>query len=172
MSSAVKLTPRMVEKAGLGLVIWNLARRGIECLPTTENSSQGDLWAKLLDGQMIRIEVKAMTSTGWHIRRGQALRADCFVFVSIHDARCWVLSQEQVALAIAEGSDRGECVVITKAKMPASAADSWSGLSASQPKQPRSYRSARVVRKVLADGTTKTYRYPAYNQSQPTNARA
>ena len=58
-----KLTCRLVEKAGVGLVMWNLCRRGVECHPTSQNSHEGDLWAKLPDGAMAQIEVKASSVT-------------------------------------------------------------------------------------------------------------
>ncbi len=144
----------------MGLVMWNLCRRGIECNPTSQNSHEGDLWARLPDGGMIRIEVNASTETAWHIRRGQISGADCFVLVSIHDARYWVLTQAEVAVPMASCTQRGDVVVIGRAKLPQHALDNWGSLSPAKPKMPRAYRSERVVRKVLADGTIEVYRCP------------
>lgn len=150
----------------MGLVIWNLARRGIECQATTQNSNSGDIWAKLPGGRTVAIEVKGTGKAGWHIREAQARRVDWFALVSIHDARCWVLTRAEMLDCPHHELGPGVWVV-SRSHVPTVGADAWDRLTkAPAPKPKAIYRTQRLVRRTLADGTIKEYRYgpaPAFS---------
>lgn len=169
MKSKPPTTNRLVEKAAIGLCVWQLSRRGFETVLTTTNSHEGDIWVSAPDRRMFRVEVKGSTSTLWNIRRAQCRTADFFLLVSIHTARVYVLSRDEIIGNLPLHYSRGDEVYsVTSKRLPTSSLDDWgafgptaASFSAMRTDEPLlGDGRTRTVKKRLADGTIKVYRYP------------
>lgn len=175
MQTRIERTSRLIEKGGIGLVMYQLARMGFEFTLTSENSDRGDIWVKF--GQRaVAIEVKASTHSMWHLRDTQGAHVEFYCFVNIPNARCWILSRSEV-LALGNDRRRGEGVYMLRAPdMPADALGNW-GCLVPQTKKgaPRVARAGkpRVVRRRLATGEVKEYSYVRMIREKPSeNATA
>lgn len=167
MADIWKLTNRHIERAGLGLVMWNLCRRGVDCQETPPGSHTGDVWAHVA-GNLVSIEVKATTGRSWHVRRRQVGTSDWHIFVLVQPGRCWVLTRDDLMKCSASFEKDGDAWFVTPTSLPRACEDAWGPLvrkraappgGAIAPRGKAKYRFRKVVRSVLSDGRIREYHY-------------
>ena len=132
-----KRSNHLVGKGGVGLVMYHLARNGIEFTETHSSSDKGDLW--VLAGKEVRIvEIKSTTSKAWNVRLPQIARSHYFAMVNLISARVWILPGDELANLIAKAYPRSaQSVVITEPMLPPGRADQWSLLKPETVSRPR-----------------------------------
>ena len=155
-------TTSLVGKAALHLACFHLARLGHDFTITRENSKTGDLWVDFGSGIEV-VEVKGMTAGAWQLRADQIARVSRFIFVAVDEGCCWMVPVAPVAdrlkgktttaitIRQVEGLN-GECLH----KRVGRVVPFW---PTEKPKYDPNGKGNRIVRKRLADGTVKEYRY-------------
>ena len=161
----------LIGKAAISLTTFHLARRGYDCIATTDNSSAGDLWVKVGAG-VIPIEVKGSLQNQWSVRPSQMTNSQYIAFVGVGDGRCWLLPATSVMSFIIANRPRVRHVEILTLRTVeglngcALHADFRAIYPIKRIPLDVEYFSRstgrRVVRKTLADGTLKEYVYPSY----------
>lgn len=167
-------SPRLVEKGGLGLVMWNLARRGLDFALTGEGSEHGDIWIRMPDGEIVPVEVKTCTRRAWHIRLDQTQRVKAFILVDLDDRDTWVVPAEQMLeIARNTAAKLSDNVRIVKASdLPPMEHGRWKELLGAEPGKrkwikpvrtpapvPVAAQGVKIVRKTLASGEVRLYQY-------------
>lgn len=162
----------LVELGGVALVEFHLCRRGMDCVRTQGRSARGDIWADTPIGR-ISIEVKTTgKSNGWFVKRRQ-YRAEIYCLVHLESARCWVMTGDEIDALLTTAADIyvDNVARIMATDLPKESLEAWDKIGGLRmvtvyrafgvrPNKP--YRSDRVVKKTLRDGTVKVYRYPRY----------
>lgn len=157
---------------------FHLARSGYDWVETERNSPYGDLWLQI-GKRKFGLEVKTSKKAGtWRVPLHQIARVDFYCFVQLHNARCYVLPSAEVAkLALAtENKIEGTVAVLSDKDIPPDADGAWSILASKKPKEvkapkkPTVYKWPRTVKKQLADGTVKEYKYPKTPVEHPAPA--
>jgi hypothetical protein len=171
-------TTALIGKAALHLACFHLARLGHDFTITRENSKTGDLWVNFGAGIEV-VEVKGMTKSAWHLRADQISRVSRVIFVMVDDGACWMVHAPAVIDYLGDKPQRN-LTIKQAAALGGVAMHKQVGRVA--PVRPRpataaSGKSGRVVRRRLADGTEKVYRYgpyerPIYNDQQHDKATA
>lgn len=162
-----KQTTHLIGKGGVGLVMFHLARLNHEFMPTSDSSHCGDLWAEF-DGKREAIEVKTSTNGFWTVRLNQADRVEKFAFVNLKSAGCWLISKDRILAEHRESTQRESGFFRVNTRIVETIADTALHRSAPSPvlALPKPKRPAHitgkwtVVRKRLASGEEKVYRYP------------
>lgn len=161
----MKISNELVGKGGVGLVIFNLALRGIEFTETSKNSQHGDIWANFEGRGITKIEVKTATTDRWRINREQVNGVDLYALVNLPMAKVWIVDAIKIADVIAELPDAHPGKALLKiSDLPGEAQGAW-GVAISDFKDRKGYgaragtKKPRSVRKKMADGTYKTYTY-------------
>jgi hypothetical protein len=170
-ASAGKRTSQLTGRGGVCLVMYHLARLGLDFVETTYNSNNGDLWIRTPSGKVIKAEVKTCSGPSWPLKRKQMGSVDVYFFVQIRDASVWVVSSREMKTILGSAISGGDAdigAVVVK-KMPPGSRDAWSVLGEFPNGSPRVFKrpikpskpgSERVVRRTLATGEIKEYRYP------------
>lgn len=167
---------RLVERGGVALVCFNLARMGYQYAVTEPDCPAGDVWAQI-GNRKIGIEVKT-TGTGshWHVKRSQTATVDFYCLVRLDLGQCHILTATEVSQAIEGCKDIYAGVADLREKdLPRDSFNGWHrlGMKRSYGKPPPPlgrakskihYRTARTVRHMLANGEIKTYVYPPSDQ--------
>lgn len=156
-------------KGGVGLAMFQLAKRRIEFAMTWDNCPIGDLWIEVR-GAKFSIEVKTCRgATNWLVSRAQIGRADFYCFVSMENASCYIATSDEVKAAARSAPDSTPGIAaITDRDIGYDCREAWSKITAKAEHKPwagpkRSNRVApRTVRRTLADGSVKTYTYAPY----------
>lgn len=169
----------LTERGGMGLVVFHLARRKIEFALTPERSPLGDIWASV-GGRKIGIEVKTCRDVmKWHVRKSQIHRVEYYVLVSMHNARCFVLTAREMAEIVRNSHVlSGDVHIVSREAIDDLALNAWGkldgehtpnlspGILGPKPDRRTLYSSTRTVRRKLADGTMKTYTYLGANAAK------
>lgn len=163
---AGRQTTNLIGKGGVGLVMFHMARLNHEFTPTTESSNHGDLWVEF-DGKKESVEVKTSNLGYWTVRFPQAKIVDRFVFVNLASAGVWMISSEKLLSSLNQCDvESGKQVRITTnfiEKVADSALHRIAPPPLALPKRKRPTHITgkwTVVRKRLASGEEKVYRYP------------
>jgi hypothetical protein len=159
---------RLIERGGIGLVMFHLAREGLEFALTGDCSDRGDIWVRSPSGQFMALEVKTSVKKSWHIKKAQIARVDIYALVSLDDATVFIFSSNDMRrLAADHGKARDEAVVVLASNtLPREAERAWHLLKADPaPARPKAtprprLATLRVVRKRLASGEIREYHYP------------
>jgi hypothetical protein len=161
----------LIERGGLALVEFHLARRGIEAMRTQQHSDRGDIWAQAPIG-MISIEVKTTANgTGWFVNRRQH-SSEVYCLVHLDTARVWVLTAEEMDGLLERATDihAGKIASVMAKDLPADSLEAWNKIGGVKMfgvgrfPHPNRHRSDRVVTHTLRDGTVKTYRYARHGR--------
>jgi hypothetical protein len=179
MKTIAKRPNNLIGKGGVGLVMFYLARQGIEFVLTSDRSDQGDMW---IDGPggVLKAEIKTSTKEAWPVRIEQARRVDVFFFVHLLRGECWVLSSECVRSAIRAETRSSDTVTLTIKQIKQFSEGDMSPLvlhpsggryraevrARAVQLNPESV-STRTVRRKLASGEMKEYRYHRPSQKRP-----
>lgn len=173
----VKIPSLLTGRTGVALVEFQLGRRGFEFMQTPFHSKSGDLWTEAEVGR-ISIEVKT-TDKGrsWFVKSNQTT-SEIFCLVNLEDAMCYVLTRDEMAIAISKSSAAYPGIYCVKEKsLPPDALEGWSRVGSrrmravfAERRRP-SYKSTRRVTRVMADGSSRTYEYPPSNQNEKTSAQ-
>lgn len=166
----MKHDSKLTGRGGVGLVIFHLARLGIEYRETHLDSGQADIWLRLPNGRMMLGEVKASFQQSWQVKRSQVAMSDVFFMVDMRMARVHLLTKEEVLQVLAASRQSGPQYTIARTQLPRSAEANW-GLLFGGPDQQIYVPSLdnrqlvetgknRTVTHKLADGSVKTYTYP------------
>lgn len=158
----------LIGKAGVGLAIFHFARLGFEANVTDFNSSSCDLWVRFPHG-IEMVEIKTSIKDLWSLRGCQASIAQWFFFASLKSGAAWLLSGAKVK---AMYDEKGKPFVIPLHQMeriadlcfhrdgPAMVLTPEVAERIHQYRTtPRQDRAPKTVRKKLADGTIKLYKY-------------
>src|SRR5690242_10082429 len=71
-----KIPAALVGRGGVALVMYHLARLGIEFTQTAKDSNEADLWVKLPSGPIVTVEVKtASLGMGWPVKSAQLAKS-------------------------------------------------------------------------------------------------
>lgn len=170
-----KIPSALVGRGGVALVMYHLARLGIEFTQTAKDSNEADLWVKLPSGPIVTVEVKtASIGMGWPVKSAQLVRSEVYVFVDLRGACVWIMRTPDLRKVIAGTKQRATNGVysLTLKMMPPETENAWQVFSqidgwarvsvVKRPKRPSRRKTDRIIRKTLADGTIKEYRYPPY----------
>jgi hypothetical protein len=169
-------TTALVGKAALHLACFHLARLGHDFTITREHSNAGDLWVNFGSGIEV-VEVKGMTAGTWHLRAAQLEACARVIFVMVDDGACWIAAAADVREAMRGRAQAGMTAKALEG-VPAVALHKQVGRVVPLRPKARPYQAgqkgARTVKKTLADGTVKVYRYgpyepPIYNFQQQDN---
>lgn len=160
---------QLIGKAAVSLITFHLSRRGYECVATTDNSSFGDLWIAMEDG-VHAVEVKGSIADRWNIRSSQMGNVKFYGFVNIRNGACWLADKARVEAALV---DRHKIQLFGMGKIEDLGALrldlGFRTIAPFYDEKPAKFasgrRSARKVRKVMADGSIKEYIYPAYAET-------
>lgn len=158
----------LIGKGGVGLVMFHLARRGMEFMPTSGNSHMGDLWVKMPEGLKI-FEVKTSTGSAWNVKISQAERVDYFAFVTLNEGEVWIAEKPDVVSKSTRQIGNHDRAIITRNSVEA-IGHAWHKsmppvipsphVRRVLPKAVPGAKGNRIVKKRLSDGTVKVYEYP------------
>lgn len=160
----------LVGRGGVALVMFHLARLGLEFSETPANSCAGDLWVKTLSGNIIRIEVKTTTGRNLLIRSDQFGQANIYALVDLMFGRLWLLTTEELrdVIATSNQSPTASIYTISFKKIPKYFENGWQLLGVDwlpvslfqKPEKKRPVRkSVRIIRHTLASGEVREYHY-------------
>lgn len=165
-----RMPDRLAGRAGLSLVEFQLGRRGFEFVRMPLDSKSGDIWAETGVGR-ISIEVKTtVRGQSWFVKSNQT-NSEFFVLTNLDEARCYVLTSDEMLVAISNSKEAWPGVyVVFASAIPDDALDGWKRLGGRSMNAIRNenareparsfYKSTRIVRHTLVDGTDKIYKYP------------
>lgn len=161
-------TTQLIGKGGVGLVMFHLARMNHEFVATTDRSDVGDLWVRL-DGRLQALEVKSSRTDAWTVRYDQAARVDWFAFVNISTAGAWLVRKDRV-LEECRGKRQASPIScrLSGLSIARSAEMALHTMAPAVVPPPKANRPDHVtgkwtiVRKRLASGVEKVYRYPRF----------
>lgn len=164
-------TNNLVGKGGVGLVMFYLARQGLEFSVTTDRSDRGDIWIDGPDG-ILKGEVKTTTKNAWPVRISQISSMDVYFFVHLLRGECWVLKAEDVLALIRPRGRLSLTVPLTMSQIRKYPEGDVSPLRLAPLRQrlriqpaeipqsdPRQEAVYRAVRRTLATGEVREYRY-------------
>jgi len=162
-----RIDTRLVERGGLGLVQYHLARHGLPFELTGPNSISGDVWVLAPKG-LVKVEVKTALRDQWLISPEQAEKVDIVMFVNLQSAKIYVLTKDEALAAMAHqrAGKLGNKIVLTPLTLPHEAISAFyrfgcpplsAGPSAAT--KARRERRPKVVKYRKADGTVKIYTY-------------
>lgn len=167
-----RLDRQLTGRGGIGLVCFHLARRRIEFVVMPDRCASGDVWAQI-GSRKFGVEVKTShKATAWQIKKSQLASVDYYVLVAMDSARCFILTPVELAsLLVTCPRMYGDVHILKGNQIPEKHRDAWGRIdgwasdsdgSALVIVRPRGARkSAKVVKKRLANGSIKTYTYPA-----------
>jgi hypothetical protein len=159
----------LIERGGIALVEFHLARRGIESIRTQQHSARGDIWAEAPIGR-ISIEVKTTAkSNGWFVSRGQHA-SEIYCLVHLESARVWVVTAGEIDTLLRDAADihPGKIARIIASSLPRESLEAWEKIGglrmatvyrAFGPRKSGRALAGRTVKHTLSDGTVKVYRY-------------
>lgn len=158
-----KPSRRLTDIGGMAFAEFQLARRGVEFARTLPGSPSGDLWAEFPIGR-IAVEIKTtFSNASWHVKRGQS-GADLYFLVRLETCDIHILTAPAMRKVIDQSSDIFPGVALVKrTDLPRETLEAWGSLGLHKMpgifREPRQYKSTRVVRRMLATGEIKTYTY-------------
>jgi hypothetical protein len=150
------LTRDAIGRAGAALAEFHFLRLGYECVKTPHYSASGDFWVEM-DGAPKRVEVKTSMNRNWVIRRKQIEAVDFCLFIALTEACAWLVSKEAI-LAKLEGRDAmsvTDRVADLESERRFHHERSFGSVIYTKRKDVRK----RIVRRRLASGEVKEYRY-------------
>ena len=164
---------RLTERGGVGLVMFHLARLGLEFVVTYDGSAHGDVWVHTRSGK-VGLEVKAtLRQTAWHISRSQVGRSEFYCLVRLDEGLVYVVPSDVVASLIEKATNVYDGIAILSGRtIPKEYRGAWRLLGVSDLDKPDALdrpqrfpakwrRHTRRVTRTLASGEVKTYVYPA-----------
>lgn len=163
-------------RGGIGLVTFHLSRQKIDFAVTPDNSRYGDVWIATPDNRKYGIEVKTCRRDAkWQIKTSQITKVDFYVLVSMDDARCFVLTAAEIDALIPQALRMyGDVYLLHRRLLSVSSQNAWGKLTGAPPMAPDvrpvliRHRAKtffgglkpKTVRKTLANGTVRIYKYP------------
>lgn len=165
--SPKRMPSALAGRAGMSLVEFQLGRRGFEFLRTPPESKSGDLWAETGVGR-VSIEVKStVRGNSWFVKSSQT-GSEFYCLTNLDEALCYVVTRREMDIAITQSPLTYPGVYSVHFRsLPADSLEGWFRLGGERKRaiekeaKRATYKSTRVVKQKMADGTIKTYVYPA-----------